>query len=347
MTVPHIWCSIRMQQDYILNPYLTSEPDGSNPYTAGMLAVYEKLKPFLTPKQLADLERKLQLEKPVLNEVQYLQAACELSICGYFAGKFPSTFKYEPVIRSPKDVDCAFESRGFRFNVEVKCADYSKKNELDQTKGFQLGGFGRHPDLAQVHEDLQKALSHAPTGQPLRLQPHMDNKLKDFLISAHGKFADSTRDDTLNVLAVCGDGPSDLQKWFGYLYGWQGLFTQNSYHPVSDYSRVDVVLLTNLYHRHYNYREKDQLADHWDLGKAFNVSFSNPLRQRDKRLAVEQFTTTMPNHSWKLSNYRVKGDDVPPEVDAAIRLSSYIGEELADSGMFQMPRESTDGLHSS
>jgi len=86
MTAPHIWCSIRMRQDYILNPYLTSEPDGSNPYTAGMLAVYAKLKPFLTPKQLADLGRKLQLEKPVLNEVQYLQAACELSICGYFAG---------------------------------------------------------------------------------------------------------------------------------------------------------------------------------------------------------------------------------------------------------------------
>jgi hypothetical protein len=149
------------------------------------------------------------------------------------------------------------------------------------------------------------------------------------------------------VLAVCGDGPSDLQKWVGYMYGWQGLFTKNSYHPVSDYSRVDVVLLTNLYHRHYNYREKDQLADHWDLGKAFSVSFNNPFRQRDKRFAIEQFTTTMPNHSWKLANYRVKGDDVPSEVDEAIRLSSYIGEELADSGMFQMQRESTDGSHNS
>ncbi|MEC5407102.1 hypothetical protein VOM14_16270 [Paraburkholderia sp. MPAMCS5] len=336
-----------MQQDHILNPYLTSGPGVSNPYTVGMLAIHEKLKPFLTPKQLADLDRKLQLQKPVLNEVQYLQAACELSICGYFAGKFPSTFKYEPVITAPKDVDCAFESRGFRFNVEVKCADYSKKNELDQTAGIQLGVFGRHPELMKVHEDLKKALSNDPAGRPVLLQPHMDNKLKDFLISAHGKFADSTHDDTLNVLAVCGDGPSDMQKWFGYLYGWQGLFTRDSYHPMKEYERVDVVLLTNLYHRHYKYREKDQLANHWDLGKAFTVSFSNPFRQRDKRHAIEQFTTTTPNQSWKLDSYRVKGDDVPPDVDAAIRLSSYIGEKLADSGMFQMQRESTDGSHSS
>ncbi|MCA8135671.1 hypothetical protein [Burkholderia cepacia] len=336
-----------MQQDHILNPYLTSEPGVTNPYTAGMVAVLEKLKPFLTSKQLDDLECKLQLKKPALNEPQYLQSACELSICGFFARKFPTKFEYEPVITAPKDVDCAFETRGYRFNIEVKCADFSKKNALDQTEGFQLATFGRHPDLAQVHEDLQRALSNDPAGRQVHLQLHMDNKLKDFLISAHGKFADSTHDDTLNVLAVCGDSPSDMQKWFGYLYGPQGLFREDSYHPVSDYTRVDVVLLTNLYHRHYSYREKDQIADHWDLGKAFNVIFSNPYRQRDKKDAILQFTTVLPNHSWQLDAYKVKGDDLAPDVAAAIRMSSYIGEKLADSGMFQMRRDSNDAPHGS
>lgn len=329
-----------MQKDHILNPYFASDT-GSDAYTEGMLAVIQTLKPFVPSKELFHLELKLQLRDAAINEVQYLQSACELTVCAYFAEQYATTFEYEPVVTAPKDVDCAFVDNGFRFNVEVKCADYSKKNALDQQKGFQLSIFGRHPTRQKVLEDLAKAVAHDPEGRPLLAQPHMDNKLKDFLISAHGKFADSTSDETLNVLAVCCDTASDMQKWFGYLYGPEGLFMNDSYHPVSNYERVDVVLLTNLYHRHYNYRHKDQLTSHWDLGKAFNIVLSNPKRQRDKRDAILHFTTTLPNHSWKLSQYEVPGD-APPDVKAAIRLSSYVADKLIDSGMFQMRRDSAD-----
>ncbi|MFT4503209.1 hypothetical protein [Caballeronia sp. 15711] len=320
-----------------MNPYLDSNSDTLNPYTEGMRATVDTLTPFVPSKKLLQFEQKLQLEGKSFTEPQYLQSACELSVCAYFAGQYPATFEYEPVVTAPKDVDCAFVDNGFRFNVEVKCPDFSIKNALDKQPGFQVGIFGRHPERETLLADLAKAVSHDPEGRALLAQPHMDNKLKDFLTSAHGKFADSIDDGTLNVLVVCCDTASDMQKWYGYLYGHEGLFTTSSYHPVSEYARVDAVLLTNLYHRHYNYREKDQLTEHWQLARAFNLLFSNPRRQRDKRDAFLHFLTTFPHQSWELHAYEVEGD-APPEVMAAIKLSTFVADKLADSGMFQMQR---------
>ena len=331
--------------DQILNPALLASADGSHSYRDGALKAIEILKPFLSPKDLTKLEtQKLQLHSDKIDETQYLQAACEVTICAYFADKFPSNFQYEPQPTPPKDVDCSYMDGEFLFNVEVKCADFSKKHEIQGQDAFQMGAFGRVPDYQEVFADLAPIMSSGADGKPLVLQQHKDNKLKDFLISAHGKFAAVPDEKALNVLAVCCDDPGDVQKWFGYMYAHEGLFTEQSFAERSQYERVDVVMLTNLFHRHHKHEMKDKLSNHWDLGSAFNLVFSNPKRQLDKGAAILHFLNAVPNYGMELFQYRAPGD-IPPEVEAALRVRSFVMERLFSAGLyhFQPPEPQPGG----
>lgn len=122
----------------------------------------------------------------------------------------------------PKDVDCSFRVGGFKYNIEVKCADFSKKHAVDDGDGFKIGSLGRLDDYDDLVGDLEEMFSS--DGHVLSRQRHMDNNLKDFLIFAHEKFASATPDYELNILVVGCDDARDMQKWYSYLYGAKGLF---------------------------------------------------------------------------------------------------------------------------
>ena len=187
-----------------------------------------------------------------------MQAAVELTVCSHFAHFFPDHFVYEDKVNTPKDVDCSFKAEGVKYNIEVKCADFSKKHAIEEGGGFTIGAHGRMDDFAPLVADLQKLFSQG--GHALTPHRHMDNNLKSYLSSAHDKFSTQVSEDEINVLVVgCAD-EMDMQKWYSYLYGSQGLFTLDSYADRSAYDRVDLVLLTNLYHRHKDQALKDKLA---------------------------------------------------------------------------------------
>ena len=233
----------------------------------------------------------------------------------------------------PKDVDCGFVADGKTYSIEVKCPDYSVKNTIDDSNAFKIGAFGRLTNFEEVVKNLQEAFNpetnpSVEPNKPLIKQQHMDNKLKDYLLSAHSKFKDSTTPNELNVLAVCCSDWTDMQKWFYYMYGYQGLFTKESFHPVDEYKNVDVVLLTNLYHRHHIYWEKDKLEKHWDFSKSFNLVFSNPFRQLDKGDAIWGLVGKIPNHSKELDGFEVtNGLD-------EMRIPHYVVEELIGKGLY-------------
>jgi hypothetical protein len=321
----------------IQNPYFEPSMQGTSSYLTEALEAIDTLKPFLSRKQLTSLQNdKLQLYKDKINEVQYLQAACELTICSYFAKHFPGKFKYEPQPSPPKDVECSYEDGGYLINVEVKCADFTKKHAVDKKDVFSMGALGRVPDFEKLMKDLEPIMNSGPLGKPLLVQPHMDNKLKDFLLSAQSKFSDTPSPTALNVLAVCCDSPSDMQKWFYYMYGNEGLFMQDSYVEQSQYNKVDVVLLTNLYHRHYDYPKKDQIKNHWDLAQSFNLVCFNPFQMLDKQGPIKHFANSVPNYSDALSKYEVPGD-APTDVRDALRISHFVLEKLQAAGHFHFP----------
>ena len=313
------------------NKYLFT--DSESTYLSQISDILDCLEPHLTQKQKKSLLKDLQIEGSTFDEAKYLQSACETSIAAYLASVYSDTFVYEPKVNPPKDVDCGFELNGKTFNIEVKCPDFSKKNEIDNSNTFKIGSLGRLDDFDEVVSKLQDAFdpaknSSADPDKPLVIQQHMDNKLKDYLVSAHGKFKDSAGPNELNVLAVSCTDWTDMQKWFSYMYAPQGLFTRESFHPTKEYKNVDVVVLTNLYHRHHDYPSKDKLENHWDFSKAFNLVFSNPMRREIKKEIIFDFTDAIPNHSKQLMNYKVT------EGFNEMRISHYVCEELLNKGLF-------------
>ena len=65
------------------------------------------------------LKNKFHLGKRI-TLVQYLQAACELSITGFLANRYKDTFKYEPVYNGKKNPECSFICDEMEICVEVK-----------------------------------------------------------------------------------------------------------------------------------------------------------------------------------------------------------------------------------
>lgn len=312
--------------------YLRNNTKIEKKYFEGLSSSLNQIKSSLSSKEFSSLIKdKLQVTAKKFNEAQYLQAACELTICAYLAKKYNNGFEYEPKLNPPKDVDCCFEQNGFKVNIEIKCADFSKKKDIDSQHALKLGSFGRAPNYKEFEELAQKIAAH--TDMALIKQQHMDNKLKDFLLSAHEKFSDNSGEE-LNILAICCDDASDIQKWFGYMYATEGLFSPESFFKdFSLFNSVDVVLLTNLHHRHSDYSIKDKISNHWDFEQSFNLIFSNPKRKSEKKEQILNIIEAIPNYSMPLGHFEVKGN-IEQEAKDSMRINHFVVEELQSNGIY-------------
>jgi len=162
-------------------------------------------------------------------------------------------------------------------------------------------------------------------------QKNMDNNLKDFIVSAHRKFPQNSSDREMNALVVCCGNPQDIQSWFCNLYAHEGLFTSTSFHNQSDYNRVDLVVLSNLYHRHHKFYEKTNISGHWLLEGAFNLICSNPFRTLNKEDAIKHFIELLPNYSNDLMRYDVPGD-APQNVKDVLKIPYFV-KKLEEKGI--------------
>lgn len=101
---------------------------------------------------------------------------------------------------------------------------------------------------------------------------------------------------------------------------------EDSYHPQTDYDNVDVVVLSNIYHRHKNFWEKDKIFDHWNFSSAFNLIFFNPNKRAVKTEAIEKFAAIIPNHSVRVMNYIPNFEH--------LRITEFVSNELIRNGEF-------------
>jgi hypothetical protein len=327
-----------MNKEIFLRFDLNSRFVSTIDYRVGLVSALNCLAPHLSLTQREDIcFNKLGLRFDNVGEQKYIQAAVELTVCAHFARYFPDGFVYEEKVNPPKDVDCSFRVGRFKFNVEVKCADFSKKHVIDEAEGFKIGSLGRLDDYDDLVASLDDLFSS--DGHILSRQRHMDNNLKDFLISAHEKFADITPDNELNVLVVGCDDAMDMQKWYSYLYGGRGLFTLESYSDASAYDRVDLVLLTNLYHRHKNPASKDEISEHWSLSEAFCVLCKNPRSLKPYDTFLE-FSKTVRHHNNELHSHTVEGD-APDFMLKGLAIPSYVASlPQAKGNYYFQPYES-------
>jgi len=303
------------------NHYLCAKEQKTDVYKEEMERCLNTLSRYTTTKQLNKLKADLQLQCDAFNEPQYLQAACETSVTATIAEAFPDNFRYEPKLSPPSDVDCTFKSDGYHFNIEIKCPDYTKMHEQDARDVFNIGAFGKMNEFPIIASNLSELFADGVN--KLEAQPHMDNKLKDFLLSAHKKFPSTTTEQELNILLVCCDDAMDMQKWFFYMFGLQGLLTPESYHSPEKYCNVDAIILSNIYNRHYNYSSKDKLSEHWDFNSAFNLIFKNRSISRGKDVAIWKLVDLVPNFSHEIMEHECS------EIDQYLMIPHFVNSVLS------------------
>jgi hypothetical protein len=329
------------------NHYLCKANSLHSRYLEECIDVLDILNRSLKPKKMRTLlVSKLQFHMEKFNEPQYIQEACELSVSSYFAKKFPETFVYEDNVNpaNNSDVDCSFKDSEFKFCIEVKCAEFANSPKNTQIGNrFKIGSAGR---LQNFFSDVGKLTSLMNTGLQesdeqlvnFEVEKNKDNNLKDFLVSANNKFDPNSSKQIINVLVVSCGNQSDMQKWFNYLFSHEGLFTETPYYKNYDeYSNVDIVVLTNLYHKHHNFFEKRHLRNHWSLEDSFNLMYYNPLAKQSKYQGINHFGNLLDHFTPHLYYYDPPCE-APPEIDTrgikeATRVTSFIRYELEDKGV--------------
>ncbi|MBP1143194.1 hypothetical protein JOE33_000117 [Pseudomonas sp. PvP027] len=310
----------------VCNPYIPPSE-----YREEMVKALECIGQHLTKSEFEDLVlKKLRLEDSKPSEAQYLQAAVELTVCAHYARFFPEGFFYEDKVAPPRDVDCSFQNEGYKFNVEVKCADFTAKQKIDESGAFIMRAVGRMPDYNDAAAKLKETF--ASGGNELVKGLHMDNKLKAYLMDAHDKFPDPTRQDEYNVLVVGCDDQNDIMQWEGYLTGAHGLFTEQSYAPTDDYDNVDMVVLTNLYHRHKSVEKKDKLTGHWWFGESFSLLYQNPRSTKPQEMALA-FAKTLRFYNNEITQHRMEGD-APDWLKKRLAIPHYVGDVLMRNGQY-------------
>lgn len=310
----------------VRNPFV---PIG--PYRERLSTPLSKLFPFLTEKEREDLiHTKLMLEQETCNQSAYAQAACELTVCSWFAHVATSCgerFEYEHMLAPPKDVDCAVWHQGQQFNIEVKCADYARHQNIVTESDFVIHGLGRMDGYEDAVTQLQNFFGTSATPAILGAAHHMDCKLKDYLVSAQGKFGDDVDANSLNVLVVCVDDQMDMTKWIAYLNGPRGLFTNHSFESQENYKNVDLVVFSNLYHRLANPETKDKITAHWDLSQAFSFAVANPQStKRDDLYSMFAHLIPLENNDFFQFLEQLK---IEEGIKSAIGLCHYVGDQIA------------------
>ena len=311
--------------------YLFKAHSEKLPYYDSFNQSINDLSKKLIEKQLEDLlTNKLQVKQGTFIEKSYIQSACETTVNSYFAKNYENSFQYELQVNpnSNKNVECQIKDSEYTYNIEVKCSSFEAKENIDKIDAFKFGTFGRMGDYKDAMKEIgelmvegQKKSGTEP--KPLIELKKMDNNLKDFLISAHQKYSPTPNENEVNILVVCCGDANDIQFWHNYMFAPQGLFTPDSYYNPNEFSLVDLVVLSNLYHRHNKYFDKQNLSDNWELSKAFNLVFASPFRKIEKEKSIKHFLKIFPHYTYELAEHRITLQN-EPEIMRNI-LNSIVG----------------------
>lgn len=119
----------------------------------------------------------------------------------------------------------------------------------------------------------------------------------------------------------------DLTRiYLSSITGVQGLFTEQSYAPAEEYSNVDMVVLTNLYHRHKSVEQKDKLSSHWWFGESFSLLYQNPKTTKPQEMA-HAFAKTLRYFNDEVAQHRLEGD-APDWIKERLAIQHYVGDVL-------------------
>lgn len=315
------------------NHYLRIAKEENSSYWQEFLIAIKNLKELLSAKDYKKLcSEKLLFNQKVFDEKKFIQGACEVAVANYFRKK--KDFKLEVHVNpdNNSDVDCQFKSKEFTYNIEVKCASYDAKEVANNTNDFKYQTWGRIENREELYSLISEEIDAGLLNNGKTLMNHvelknMDNNLKSFLESANKKFSNTSSEQEINVLLIGCDDIYDIQNWVGYLISAKGLFTSDSFHNTQEYANVDLVLLTNLYYKHKDFKNKN-IDNSWNLDCTFNIYFGNPFRLKEKYDGLTNFINhEIVNYNQELDSYIIPGN-APNIVKEARRIPHFVIDYL-------------------
>lgn len=250
-----------------------------NRYWIDFLKVNEDYKSVLNEQEYNSFLNKSQLDCEI-GMAQYIQFASEITIVDYVIRHYDG-FKNEPKYNEKKNPECSFEYAGRTINIEVKSPDLFKRIAQENSESIKLFAAERFPNKASYIQAQKIIESNIRDGQNTQNMERLDNKLKDYLISAHKKFPISNSRN-FNILVVAVDIIQDMDEWYSYLFGDNGAFTNKTY-IADDYSNVDAVLLTNVQHGHMA-DDVNLDINCWELENYISLLFLDPRKENCNEL---------------------------------------------------------------
>lgn len=246
-----------------------------NRYWHDFLKVNEDYKSVINEQEYNSFLNKSQLNCSI-TMAQYIQFASEVTIIDYIIRHY-KRFKNEPKYNDKKNPECSFAYEGRTINIEVKCPDLFERIAQEDIEGIKLFAAERLPNKDSCIQMKKFIESNIRDGQTVNNIERLDNKLKDYLISAHKKFPNSNSQN-FNILVVALDIIQDMDEWYSYLFGDNGAFTNKTY--ITDvYSNVDAVLLTNVQHGHMA-DDVDLNMNCWALENYISLLFLDPRKEK-------------------------------------------------------------------
>jgi len=250
------------------------------------------------------------------NEKQFIQYASELTVISHFLEYYPNDFLYEPRLNSihDKNPECQIKIDNFKFNIEVKCPEYTNQEAVLSKDGIKIGIYGRHPEKDKILNEMSgivKEGSLKAEGKEVEVhnQKHLGLNILSYLKEAHMKFPENPINNEINVLFIGSNEKMD--EICGLFYGHEGLFTNQSFTDPNEYNKIDIIVLSNLYYSHKNYCEKEYLRP-FELNKLYNVYYVNPKRQLDKKEGIVKFHTLYHNYNAELIEFAKQYNEPDP-----------------------------------
>lgn len=199
-------------------------------------------------------------DKSLPHYEQIIQLLAELLVFNHLCNVFSqdAEFIFEPVaVRDGKNPELGIKTKDKELYVEVKCREYIKHTNARAKAAIELPT--RIPGFPEVAKDLIKE------GETI-VYPR-DNSVKEFLISANGKFKDFkiSNPEAITVLVIVWDDFT-YEAISSLLSGSSGLLTDNSYYRNDDgspikFKYIDAIILIRHSHHIVNATRDEPLSE--------------------------------------------------------------------------------------
>ena len=263
-----------MIENAVVDHPIVSAARKGNRYWIDFLSVIKDYKNVLNEQEYNNFLNKSRLDRKI-SVAQYLQFSAEVTVVDYIIRNY-SEFINEPKYNEKKNPECSFNYKGRTVNIEVKCPDFTKRMKQECSEDIKIYAAERFPQKEDYYSVKRIIESNIKGGGGIQTVDRLDNKLKDYLKSAHGKFPPSSIHN-FNILVIALETVRDMDEWYLYFFGENGAFTDKTY-ILEDYSNVDAVLLTNVQSGH---RTSDAFPNTncWQLESYISLLFLDPRKQ--------------------------------------------------------------------